>query len=287
MGNDPVNLVDPTGGFVAPAIVQAVTAFLGKGTLPMVTVVASKKVVTTASKIGLALLGSSQRIAAAASNLAWNISGFFSAVADNALNTNFTEYNKPSSNESYEAIANWNAGVKGGNAASIALAVLEGRTGEGMISGGGAALATAPASGPAAGYQAAAGSLSVLYGLILEVHSFYFFGRAVNNTLSGRGLVKYEPINIPQENKIPRDQLNPPTTPGNAPTFKKDGKPVEIHHEGQNPNGPFREMHPNDHRGKGNDKVNHPFKGQPSKIDRGEFKLQKEDYWKKEFPGDK
>ncbi len=26
-----------------------------------------------------------------------------------------------------------------------------------------------------------------------------------------------------------------PTRPGNAPTFKEDGTPVEIHHRGQNP----------------------------------------------------
>lgn len=59
-------------------------------------------------------------------------------------------------------------------------------------------------------------------------------------------------IHVPDENKVPRDSLNPPSKAGNAPTFKKDGKPVEIHHEGQNADGPFKEMHPNDHRGKGN-----------------------------------
>ena len=65
-------------------------------------------------------------------------------------------------------------------------------------------------------------------------------------------------------NKINRKKLNPLTKPGNAPTFKKDGKPVEIHHEGQNPKGPFKEMHPNQHRGKGNDAINHSNKNKPN-----------------------
>jgi hypothetical protein len=42
------------------------------------------------------------------------------------------------------------------------------------------------------------------------------------------------------------------------------GKLVEIPHEGQNPKGPFKEMHPNKHRGKGNDAINHPNKNKTS-----------------------
>ena len=38
-------------------------------------------------------------------------------------------------------------------------------------------------------------------------------------------------ITIDVNSKIDRDLLNPPSKWGNAPTFKKDGKPVEIHHE--------------------------------------------------------
>ena len=90
-------------------------------------------------------------------------------------------------------------------------------------------------------------------------------------------------IEIAPENKIDRSLLNPPSKPGRAPTFKKDGTPVEIHHEGQNPNGPFREMHTSDHRGEGNFKKNHPKLGEPSKIDRNEFHKAKKKYWKKEY----
>ncbi|WP_312901535.1 DUF6443 domain-containing protein [Chryseobacterium taichungense] len=92
-------------------------------------------------------------------------------------------------------------------------------------------------------------------------------------------------INIPDEDKIPRDELDPPTKPGNAPTFKKDGKAVEIHHEGQNAKGPFKEMHPEDHRGKGNYRKNHPKGQKPlTKQERIEFNNSRQKYWKKEYP---
>jgi len=91
-------------------------------------------------------------------------------------------------------------------------------------------------------------------------------------------------IVIPKKNKIDRTLLDPPKEHGQAPTFKKDGTKVEIHHQGQNRKGPFKEMHWEDHRGKGNDKINHPNKGEPSQVDRGEFNRAKKKYWKKEFP---
>ena len=52
--------------------------------------------------------------------------------------------------------------------------------------------------------------------------------------------------------RISNDELNPPTKRGNAPTSKKDGKPIEIHHDNQNPNGPFYEKTQTDHRLGGN-----------------------------------
>jgi RHS repeat-associated protein len=96
--------------------------------------------------------------------------------------------------------------------------------------------------------------------------------------------VNCPPIKIAPQNKVNRGLLNQPKKPGNAPTFKSDGTPVEIHHEGQNPNGPFREMHRDDHRGAGNDLINHPNKGQPSVIDRRSFDRERRTYWRSEFP---
>lgn len=58
--------------------------------------------------------------------------------------------------------------------------------------------------------------------------------------------------------RISNDELNPPTKRGNAPTSKKDGKPIEIHHDNQNPNGPFYEKTQTDHRLGGNYKKKSP-----------------------------
>jgi hypothetical protein len=91
-------------------------------------------------------------------------------------------------------------------------------------------------------------------------------------------------ITVEEANKIDRKLLKAPKKHGNAPTFKKDGTSVEIHHDGQKAEGPFIEMHKNDHRGKGNDAVNHPDKNKPSQIDRKEFNKARKEYWKQQYP---
>jgi hypothetical protein len=90
-------------------------------------------------------------------------------------------------------------------------------------------------------------------------------------------------IEIPDADKIDRNLLDPPGKKGNAPTFKDDGTSVEIHHVDQDPNGPFKEMHKNDHRGKGSDGLNHPNKSKPSQVERREFAKQRKAYWIREF----
>ncbi len=61
----------------------------------------------------------------------------------------------------------------------------------------------------------------------------------------------------------------------------KDGKPLELHYEGQNPNGQVKEMTQADNRGGGNFKKNLPNTGQqPSQIDRNKFKQDRKKYWK-------
>ncbi len=87
---------------------------------------------------------------------------------------------------------------------------------------------------------------------------------------------------ISEVNKVDRSLLNAPNKPGNAPTFKSDGTKVEIHHIGQDPQGPYKEMHWSDHRGKGHYKENHP-KTNTSNIDRKSFNAQKKEYWKNEY----
>ncbi|MDD3120365.1 MAG: HNH/ENDO VII family nuclease, partial [Candidatus Gracilibacteria bacterium] len=83
--------------------------------------------------------------------------------------------------------------------------------------------------------------------------------------------------------KLPRDELKLPQERGNAFILKKDGNPVEIHHKGQNPNGPFVEMTKGDHRLGENYKKNHNNPNQNSSIDRSEFNKWKKEYWSKEY----
>lgn len=67
---------------------------------------------------------------------------------------------------------------------------------------------------------------------------------------------------------------------GKAPKGQ-DGKPVELHHEGQSATGELKEMTQTEHRGGANFAKNHPNTGQePSTIDRSKFKQQRQQYWK-------
>ncbi|MGL5051989.1 MAG: HNH/ENDO VII family nuclease [Cetobacterium sp.] len=59
----------------------------------------------------------------------------------------------------------------------------------------------------------------------------------------------------------------------------KDGKPIELHHIGQEMDSPLAELTMEEHRGKGNDSILHDKKVD-SQIDRREFKKEKEEYWK-------
>ena len=70
---------------------------------------------------------------------------------------------------------------------------------------------------------------------------------------------------------------------GNAPISKKDGKPIEIHHNEQNPEGPFYEKTQTDHRLGGNYKKNHPNYSEKFKINRSQWAQQKKKYWENEW----
>jgi len=130
-------------------------------------------------------------------------------------------------------------------------------------------------------------------GIIVGAYAHYLYNQAQADdgapdpNAPRPGKITDNPITIPPEYQIDRGLLNPPTKPGNAPTFKEDGTPVEIHHEGQSMSGPYKEMHREPHRGKGNDKVNHPNKGKPSEILRKLWDQQRRQYWRGEyFPPD-
>ncbi len=69
-------------------------------------------------------------------------------------------------------------------------------------------------------------------------------------------------------NKLPAERIiSPPAKRGLAP-IGDDGKPIDLHHRNQNPNGPIDEMTREDHRGKGNHAINHPNPNQGVKHDK-------------------
>lgn len=107
-------------------------------------------------------------------------------------------------------------------------------------------------------------------------------GSTVFEGVKGGGETENQVINNIR-NKVPNDELTPPTSRGNAPLSNKDGRPIEIHHSEQNPNGPFDEMHPSDHRYGENYQKNHPNYNQPSRIDRTQFRKDKRGYWENEW----
>jgi hypothetical protein len=63
---------------------------------------------------------------------------------------------------------------------------------------------------------------------------------------------------------------------GLAP-LNKNGKSIELHHIGQDPDSPLAELTQEEHRGTGNDSVLHD-KNQDTKIDRNEFQKEKQDH---------
>jgi len=67
---------------------------------------------------------------------------------------------------------------------------------------------------------------------------------------------------------------------GKAP-IGNDGKPVELHHEGQQANGQLTEKTQTEHRGGEDFKKNHPNTGEkPSQIDRNKFNQTRRKHWK-------
>jgi RHS repeat-associated protein len=89
-------------------------------------------------------------------------------------------------------------------------------------------------------------------------------------------------IYIPEEDKIPLEELNPPRERGFAPTSKETGKPIEIHHVGQSSKGPWKEMKWQEHRGKGNYKKHHDT-SKESEISKQMRDQQRKSYWEKEW----
>ncbi|WP_427392370.1 HNH/ENDO VII family nuclease [Geobacillus icigianus] len=110
-------------------------------------------------------------------------------------------------------------------------------------------------------------------------------GKAVKGTDEAERLAKGtgNSISDNMKTRIPNNEIFAPNKRGNAPISKKDNRPIEIHHEGQNPNGPFHEMHASDHRFGENYKMNHPCYNEKSGIDRKQFRKDVRKYWESEW----
>ena len=113
-----------------------------------------------------------------------------------------------------------------------------------------------------------------------ECHT-YFVGRY--SVLVHNADYDVDIVSKNMKERIPNDELDPPTERGKAPTSKKDGKPIEIHHDEQSPEGPFYEKTRTDHRLGENYKKNHPHYNEKSKINRSQFAQQKKKYWENEW----
>lgn len=109
-------------------------------------------------------------------------------------------------------------------------------------------------------------------------------GKVYKGDVAGKsGSKTGNPVIDNMKNKVPNNEVTAPSKKGNAPISNKDGEPIEIHHNEQEPLGPFNEMHPSDHRYGDNYKKNHPNYNKRSKIDRIQFGKWKREYWEKEW----
>lgn len=94
--------------------------------------------------------------------------------------------------------------------------------------------------------------------------------------VDGRESLQRSDINYDEKDELGRTNLER-MEHGLAPL--KDGKPIELHHIGQDMDSPLAELTKDEHMRNGNDSILHD-KQKESDIDRGEFKKEKEEYWK-------
>jgi RHS repeat-associated protein len=147
----------------------------------------------------------------------------------------------------------------------------------GMDAGAGEAIVTAPAAGTGAGIvvpavgvvTAGVGAIVTVHGAAVVVKTFAnIFSKDSSGQSQSGSQQPYE--NTPENEERMRQGKSP---------VGRDGKPVELHHPEQKPNGPVREMTRTDHRGPGNMGRNHPNRG-PSQINRSQAAAERRRHWK-------
>jgi hypothetical protein len=130
MGNDPGNVIDPTGGWgdglgqVLTSVTSSAHQTAGVG---YNTVVTFKRLVSTT--ISIAKEGG--KLAKEVNNLLWNTLGFTTGLVDNLSGglINLRHSNAPNFNLSPTAAANYNAGLVGSDVVGMGLAEIKGGVG--------------------------------------------------------------------------------------------------------------------------------------------------------------
>lgn len=109
-----------------------------------------------------------------------------------------------------------------------------------------------------------------------EEKSIYEEANVEKSEVNGREVLKRTDIDYDEKDEMGRTNLERMEN-GLAPL--KDGKPIELHHIGQDMDSPLVELTKDEHMKNGNDTILHD-KQKESTIDRQEFKKEREEHWK-------
>ena len=109
-----------------------------------------------------------------------------------------------------------------------------------------------------------------------EERDIYKNANLEKGEVDGRESLQRTDINYDEKDPLGRSNLERMEA-GLAPL--KDGKPIELHHIGQNMDSPLAELTKEEHMKNGNDTILHD-KQKESEIDRSVFNKERTDYWK-------
>jgi hypothetical protein len=111
----------------------------------------------------------------------------------------------------------------------------------------------------------------------MEEYSIYKNAGLKEQTLGGKTALVRNDINPNQKDDFGRSNVE--RIKANLSPINKNGETIELHHVGQKADSTLAELTREEHRGIGNDTILHD-KDIESKIDRTEFKSEKNQYWR-------
>ena len=110
----------------------------------------------------------------------------------------------------------------------------------------------------------------------IEERKIYDEANLEQGEVNGKETLERTDIDYDEKDDLGRTNLER-MDEGLAPL--KDGKPIELHHIGQEMDSPIAELTKEEHMQNGNDTILHD-KQKESTIDRNEFKKEREEHWK-------